>query len=137
MAFSHKAEVLHVKEEPEEKSIKQEEEQLQVPVSESNDVCVKTEESSQFQQTELKVEDSETDGDTEHSSDYDEDWRAPLKCSAAKKSLYSRNKSSHTVNNEDMSETAEGAEKNKHQCTVNDSAPGSDSKWDMDQEEMD
>ncbi|KAK7879155.1 hypothetical protein WMY93_034061, partial [Mugilogobius chulae] len=65
-------------------------------VPECSAVCVKTEESSLLQQTELKQEEtqgedvstephlhSETERDTEHSSDTDndEDWRAPLSSS--------------------------------------------------------
>ncbi|KAK7882293.1 hypothetical protein WMY93_028467 [Mugilogobius chulae] len=87
-----------IKEEPEEQSIKQEEEQLTLCVPDYKAVGVKTEESSLLQQnhTEPKEEQtqgedistephfhSETEGDTEHSSDTDndEDWRAPLSCS--------------------------------------------------------
>uniref|UniRef100_A0A8C6WFR0 C2H2-type domain-containing protein n=1 Tax=Neogobius melanostomus TaxID=47308 RepID=A0A8C6WFR0_9GOBI len=76
-----------IKEEPEEQSVKQEEEQLLVPVPESSAVCVKTEESSLLQQRqtehreETQGEDissephfhSETEGHTEHSSDTDND----------------------------------------------------------------
>ncbi|XP_072301553.1 uncharacterized protein, partial [Eucyclogobius newberryi] len=88
-----------IKEEPEEQSIKQEEEQLQISVPESSAVCVKTEEPSLHQQTQIEPKEeetqgddvssephfhSETEGDTEHSSDIDsdEDWRAPLRGSA-------------------------------------------------------
>ncbi|KAJ0006439.1 hypothetical protein NQD34_013712 [Periophthalmus magnuspinnatus] len=84
-----------VKEEPQEWSIKQEEEQLQVSVTGSSTVCVKTEDSSLLQtkhkeetqgedvssETRVQSETWETEGDTEHSSDNDEDWRAPLSCS--------------------------------------------------------
>ncbi|KAK7882062.1 hypothetical protein WMY93_028236 [Mugilogobius chulae] len=87
-----------IKVEPEEQSIKQEEEPLTLCVPECRAVSVKTEESSLLQpnHTEPKEEQtqgedistephfhSETEGDTEHSSDTDndEDWRAPLSCS--------------------------------------------------------
>ncbi|KAK7925112.1 hypothetical protein WMY93_007422 [Mugilogobius chulae] len=81
-----------IKEEPEEQSIKQEEEQLHTSVPESNFICVKIEDSFLLEQTQTKEEThsedissvqqfhSETDGDTEHSSDNDdEDWNAPLR----------------------------------------------------------
>uniref|UniRef100_A0A8C6WFI6 C2H2-type domain-containing protein n=1 Tax=Neogobius melanostomus TaxID=47308 RepID=A0A8C6WFI6_9GOBI len=83
-------ETRRIKEEPEEQSVKQEEEQLPVPVPESSAVCVKSEESSLLQQRqtehreETQGEDissephfhSETEGHTEHSSDTDndDDW---------------------------------------------------------------
>ncbi|XP_055083945.1 oocyte zinc finger protein XlCOF22-like [Periophthalmus magnuspinnatus] len=109
-----------IKEEPEELSIKQEEgtlpAQLPMGVPESSAVCVKTEESSllQHRQTEHRKETqgqdistephlhSETEGHTEHSSgtDNDEDWRAPISCSAA------------------QMVSAQGADKKKHQCSV-------------------
>ncbi|KAK7938802.1 hypothetical protein WMY93_002128 [Mugilogobius chulae] len=67
-------ETSQIKDEPEEKSVHH----LQVIVHESNAVCVKTEESSLLQQTELKQEEtqgedvsSQTERDTEHSSDTD------------------------------------------------------------------
>ncbi|KAK7916091.1 hypothetical protein WMY93_011852 [Mugilogobius chulae] len=66
-----------IKEEPEEQSVKQEEEQLPV-------VCVKTEEETQGQDISAEPNlHSDTEGDTEHSSDADEDWRAPFSCSDA------------------------------------------------------
>ncbi|XP_055083960.1 oocyte zinc finger protein XlCOF7.1-like [Periophthalmus magnuspinnatus] len=89
-----------IKEEPEEQSVKQEEDtlpaQLPVGIPESSAVCVKTEESSllQHRQTEHREETqgedistephlhSETEGNTEHSPEYDYDWRAPFSCSA-------------------------------------------------------
>ncbi|KAJ0066256.1 hypothetical protein NL108_004129 [Boleophthalmus pectinirostris] len=150
-----------IKEEPEEPSIKQEEHtllvqspppQVSVGVPESSAVCVKTEESSLLQQrqTDLREETqgenistethlhSETEGDTEHSSDTDnEDWRAPLSFSTAQmetdadgdhdnqvqnSGLSPKYKSapetSATVNNRNMSGTAEGAKGKKHQCSV-------------------
>ncbi|KAK7912665.1 hypothetical protein WMY93_012876 [Mugilogobius chulae] len=74
-----------IKEEPEEQTIKEEEQQPPVCVPESSAVRVKTEESSPLLQTELKHEEtqrsdvsSESDGDTEHSSDNDNDWKAPV-----------------------------------------------------------
>ncbi|XP_055083901.1 uncharacterized protein LOC129456909 [Periophthalmus magnuspinnatus] len=92
-----------IKEEPEEQSVKQEEDtlpaQLLVSVPESSAVCVKTEESSllHHRQTEHREETqgedistephlhSETEGHTEHSSDTDNDenCKAPFSCSAA------------------------------------------------------
>ncbi|XP_033837693.2 oocyte zinc finger protein XlCOF6-like isoform X2 [Periophthalmus magnuspinnatus] len=92
-----------IKEEPEEQSVKQEEDtlpaQLPVGIPEFSVVCVKTEESSllQHRQTEHREETqgedistephlhSETEGHMEHSSDTDNDenWRAPFSCSAA------------------------------------------------------
>ncbi|XP_055083995.1 gastrula zinc finger protein xFG20-1-like [Periophthalmus magnuspinnatus] len=155
-----------IKEEPEEQSVKQEEDtlpaQLPVGVPESSAVCVKTEESSllHHRQTEHREETqgedistephlhSETEGHMEHSSDTDndEDWSAPFSCSAAKmetdadgdhcnqvqirarnsaapnSGLSSKYKSapetSATVNYGDMSGTAQGADKKKHQCSV-------------------
>ncbi|XP_055019968.1 zinc finger protein 3-like [Boleophthalmus pectinirostris] len=145
-----------IKEEPQEPSVKQEEDallvQVLVGVPESSTACATTEESSLLQQrqTELREETqgedisaethlhSETEGDTENSSDTDdEDWRAPLSCSTAQmetdadgdhynqvqnSSLSPKYKSapetSATVNNADMSGTAEGAEDKKHQCSV-------------------
>ncbi|XP_055019966.1 zinc finger protein 271-like isoform X3 [Boleophthalmus pectinirostris] len=126
--------------------------EVSVGVPESSAVCVKTEESSVLQQrqTELREETqgedisaethlhSETEGDTEHSSDTDdEDWRAPLSCSTAQmetdadgdhdnqvqnSGLSPKYKSapetSATVNNRNMSGTAEGAKGKKHQCSV-------------------
>uniref|UniRef100_A0AAV2JWD8 Uncharacterized protein n=1 Tax=Knipowitschia caucasica TaxID=637954 RepID=A0AAV2JWD8_KNICA len=79
-----------MKEELEEESIKQEEEQLPVSAPEFFSVCVKTEEASPFQ-PEFKQETQdistephlhpETEGDTEHSSEYEEGRRAPSSCS--------------------------------------------------------
>ncbi|KAJ0000596.1 hypothetical protein NQD34_012438 [Periophthalmus magnuspinnatus] len=109
-----------IKEEPEEQSVKQEEDtlpaQLPVGVAEFSVVRVKTEESSLLQdrQTEHREETqgedistephlhSETEGHTEHSSDTDndEDWRAPISCSAA------------------QMVSVQGADKRKHQCYV-------------------
>ncbi|XP_055082645.1 piggyBac transposable element-derived protein 3 [Periophthalmus magnuspinnatus] len=79
-------EEVNIKHEDDEESVKKEEEQLQVCVPESSSVCVKKEETSLLQQREdTQGEDisSETEGDTEHSSDNDEEWRAPFSCSAA------------------------------------------------------
>ncbi|XP_033823115.2 zinc finger protein 45-like isoform X3 [Periophthalmus magnuspinnatus] len=92
-------ETLQSKEEPEEQSVKQEEEQLPVCVPESSAVCVKTEESSLHQQRqhepreETRGEDistepnlhPETGGHTGHCShtDNNEDWTTPFSCSAA------------------------------------------------------
>ncbi|KAK7938800.1 hypothetical protein WMY93_002126 [Mugilogobius chulae] len=138
-----------IKDEPEEQNVQH----LQVCVPESSPVCVKTEESSLLQQTELKQEEtqgedvstephlhSETERDTEHSSDSnnEEEWRVPLNCSdenhdnqvhirnkrttAQKSGLSSKYKSapetSATVNNGDKSGTAKGAEGKKNQCSA-------------------
>ncbi|KAK7893592.1 hypothetical protein WMY93_022744 [Mugilogobius chulae] len=139
-------ETSQIKDEPEEQSVQQ----LQVCVPESSAVCVKTEESSLLQQTELKQEETqgedvstESERDSENSSDTytDEDWRAPLSSSddedydnqiqirtkrttAQKSGLSSKYKSapetSATVNNGDKSRTATGAEGKKNQCSVYD-----------------
>ncbi|KAJ0066234.1 hypothetical protein NL108_004131 [Boleophthalmus pectinirostris] len=137
----------HEPEEPEEPSVKQEEHTLLVQVSvgvpESSAVCVKTEESSLLQQrqTELREETQGEDISAEthlYSSDTDdEDWRAPFNCSTAQMETdadgdhdsqvqyfglspkyKSASETSATVNNADMSGTAEGAEDKKHQCSM-------------------
>ncbi|KAK7912666.1 hypothetical protein WMY93_012877 [Mugilogobius chulae] len=91
-----------IKEEPEEQTIKEEEQQPPVCVLEFSAVCVKTEESPPLLQTEIKQEEteikqeeteikqeetqgedvsSESEGDTEHSSDYSEDWKTSVNSS--------------------------------------------------------
>ncbi|XP_055082535.1 E3 SUMO-protein ligase ZBED1-like isoform X2 [Periophthalmus magnuspinnatus] len=74
-------ETFPIKEELEEQSVKQEEEQMQVSVSESSAVCMKTEESSQGEDisSETLVH-TQTEGDTGHSSgtDNDDDWGDPM-----------------------------------------------------------
>uniref|UniRef100_A0A3B4ALS4 C2H2-type domain-containing protein n=1 Tax=Periophthalmus magnuspinnatus TaxID=409849 RepID=A0A3B4ALS4_9GOBI len=110
---------------------------------ESSAVCVKTEDSSllQHKQTEHREETqgedistephlhSETEGHTDHSSDTDndEDWRAPFSCSSAQMETEadgdhclspkykSAPETSASVNYGDMSGTAQGADKKKHQ----------------------
>ncbi|KAK7882297.1 hypothetical protein WMY93_028471 [Mugilogobius chulae] len=145
------SETPQIKEEPEEQSIKQEEEQLTLCVPDYKAVGVKTDESSLLQQnhTELKEEQtqgedistephfhSETEGDTEHSSDTDndEDWRAPLSCSdqvqtrgsstaPQNSALSSQNKSAPETqrdagDNGHMSAAASTTEDKKYQCNV-------------------
>ncbi|KAK7882292.1 hypothetical protein WMY93_028466 [Mugilogobius chulae] len=136
-----------IKEEPEEQSIKQEEEQLTLGVPDYFTVVVKTEESSPLQQnhTEAKEEQtqgedistephfhSETEGDTEHSSDTDndEDWRAPLSCSdqvqtrgsstaPQNSALSSRNNTERDAgDNGHTSAAAQTTEEKKYQCSV-------------------
>ncbi|XP_072303756.1 uncharacterized protein [Eucyclogobius newberryi] len=145
-------EMPRIKEEPMEPCVKQEEDQLEVSVPESSGVFVKTEESSLLQQrqTEHKVETwgedissephfhSEKEGETEHSSetDNDEDWRAPFSCGDPHNQVQIRARSTgaqnsgvpstfksapdmiEALNNEDLSGKCKGAERNKHQCTV-------------------
>ncbi|KAJ0062370.1 hypothetical protein NL108_010979 [Boleophthalmus pectinirostris] len=129
-----------IKEEPEEQTVKQEEEQLQVLVPEFSGVHVKTEASPLFEQRQSEPredtlgEDIRTEGDTEL-FDNDEDCRAPFSCSEAdgdhynqvqvratteNSSLFSIYKSAPETSddNGDMSGTAEGAEKKKHQCSI-------------------
>ncbi|XP_020786579.2 zinc finger protein 182-like [Boleophthalmus pectinirostris] len=93
------SETPQIKEEPEEQSLKQEEEQQPVSIPESSVVSVKTEESSLLQQRQSEAREetqgedmstethlhSETEGPTEHFSDTDndEDWTTPFSCSAA------------------------------------------------------
>ncbi|XP_055082867.1 uncharacterized protein LOC129456814 [Periophthalmus magnuspinnatus] len=89
-----------MKEEPEEKSVTQEREQLHVPVPESYADCVKTEESSLLQQTQPELREKthredisselhlylETERDTvEHFSDTENDeyWSPPFSCPTA------------------------------------------------------
>ncbi|XP_055083989.1 zinc finger protein 32-like [Periophthalmus magnuspinnatus] len=145
-----------IKEEPEDTLRAQ----LPVGVQESSAVCVKTEESSllQHRQTEHREETqgedistephlhSETEGHMEHSSDTenDEDWRAPISCSAAQMETEadgdhcnqvqirataapnsclshkykSAPETSATVNYGDMSGTAQGAEGKKYECPM-------------------
>uniref|UniRef100_A0A8C6TZK9 C2H2-type domain-containing protein n=1 Tax=Neogobius melanostomus TaxID=47308 RepID=A0A8C6TZK9_9GOBI len=124
------------KEEPEEQSVKQEEEQLPVPVPESSAVCVKTEESSLLQQRqtehreETQGEDissephfhSETEGHTEHSSDTDndDDWEQPSFPTAKSTGLFPKYKSAPqtSVHSGDKAGADGGAERKKHQCSV-------------------
>ncbi|XP_055018442.1 uncharacterized protein LOC110154521 [Boleophthalmus pectinirostris] len=131
---------LQIKEEPEEQGVKQEEEPLPVCVPEYFTVSVKSEEQTEPKEETKGVDIStepqlhtETEGDTEHSSDNDndEDWRAPFSCSDSEdhnnqgpatqnSGLSSKHKSAPetnaTVNNGDKSGTAEGAESKTHQC---------------------
>uniref|UniRef100_A0A8C6U5A3 C2H2-type domain-containing protein n=1 Tax=Neogobius melanostomus TaxID=47308 RepID=A0A8C6U5A3_9GOBI len=122
------------KEEPEEQSVKQEEEQLPVSVPESRSVCVKTEESSLLQQRqtehreETQGEDissephfhSETEGHTEHSSDTDndDDWEQPSFPTAKSTGLFPKYKSAPqtSVHSGDKAGADRGAERKKHQC---------------------
>uniref|UniRef100_A0A8C6WS93 C2H2-type domain-containing protein n=1 Tax=Neogobius melanostomus TaxID=47308 RepID=A0A8C6WS93_9GOBI len=124
------------KEKPEEQSVKQEEEQLPVPVSESSAVCVKTEESSLLQQRqtehreETQGEDissephfhSQTEGHTEHSSDTDndDDWEQPSFPTAKSTGLFPKYKSAPqtSVHSGDKAGADGGAERKKHQCSV-------------------
>ncbi|KAJ0068993.1 hypothetical protein NL108_015759 [Boleophthalmus pectinirostris] len=134
-----------IKEEPEEQSVKQEEEQLPVCVPESGAVDVKTEESSLLQQRQTEAREdmstethlhSETEGHIEHSSDTDrrQDWRAPFSCSDDENQVHTKARSissqnsgvdllledgpetSVTMNNGDTSETPEEAQWKRHQC---------------------
>ncbi|KAJ0055712.1 hypothetical protein NL108_009966 [Boleophthalmus pectinirostris] len=76
-----------IKEEPEDWSIKQEEEQLQVTIPDYITVRVKTEEVEEDEETlgeDISSEahlHSEAEGDMEHLSDNEVDWTAPLSCS--------------------------------------------------------
>ncbi|KAJ0059423.1 hypothetical protein NL108_017615 [Boleophthalmus pectinirostris] len=123
-----------------EHDIKQEEEQLQVSVPEFGAVSVKTEESSQLQQRETEQREDvkaeprvhsedaqeedirpETEGETEHSSDSDEDWRAPLSRShldTGSDEDESAPETRATVNTGDTTGTGEGTEGTKHKCSV-------------------
>uniref|UniRef100_A0A8C6UBH0 C2H2-type domain-containing protein n=1 Tax=Neogobius melanostomus TaxID=47308 RepID=A0A8C6UBH0_9GOBI len=115
-----------IKEEPEEQSIKQEEEQL--PVS----VCVKTEESSLLQQRqtehreETQGEDissephfhSETEGHTEHSSDTDndDDWEQPSFPTAKSTGLFPKYKSAPQTSAGVKKRQSVGAERKEYRC---------------------
>ncbi|XP_033837869.1 zinc finger protein 90-like [Periophthalmus magnuspinnatus] len=134
-----------IKEEPEEQRVKQEEE-LQVLVPEFSGVYLKPEDSSLFEQRQTEPredtegEDIRTEGDMKL-FDSDEGWRAPFSCSEADGDRYSQVQirarsitapnsglfpkyqksapaTSATVDNGDMSGTADGAERKKHQCSI-------------------
>ncbi|XP_020797479.2 zinc finger protein 271-like [Boleophthalmus pectinirostris] len=138
-----------VKEEAEEQNVKQEKEQFPECVPESSGLYTKPEEFSLLQQTDHREETqgephlhSESDGDTEHSRDTDEDWSATFSYSAAqmdteddgdhfnKVQIRARNTSeqnsgpSPKYNSAPETSTtmnygtAKGVEERKHQCSV-------------------
>lgn len=127
-----------IKEEPEEHSVKQEGDELPVPVQVSPSVCVKTEEASQRQHRPaeqgevLNPEPLSLSERLDH-TDRNDHWQisaAPFSFLVAQETLADRNhyiqapqnlyapETSATINNMDESGTSEGDETKKHQCSV-------------------